>query len=81
MPRAVVKGQTVGSAGGLTVGPVDMDVNHGVSGPEEGVSAHFHPASSHIVNPQFKGMRKTCVIVKHFDIAFSSWLFSKATCI
>jgi len=31
----------VGSTGGLTVGPVDMDVNHGVSGPEEGVSAQL----------------------------------------
>lgn len=42
---------------------------------------NFLPASRHIVNPQFKGMRKTCVILKHFDLAISSWLFSKATCI
>lgn len=37
MPRAVVKGQIVGGTGGLTVGSVDVDVNHGVLGPEEGV--------------------------------------------
>ena len=41
MPRAVIKGQIVGSTGGLTVGPVDVDVNRGVSGPEEGVSAQL----------------------------------------
>lgn len=43
---------------------------------------NFLPASRHIVNPQFKGHeRKTCVILKHFDLAISSWLFLKATCI
>lgn len=31
----------MGSTGGLTVGPVDVDVNRGVSGPEEGVSAQL----------------------------------------